>query len=163
MTFAAFKNGRVAVKVVKTSSGACWGGALAVRRSDAWRCHSGKRIYDPCFARAADAHIVFCPTRMPWVRRAVELKLSSALPARFGNPRGSLTAGPPWALRTIDGKACIAATGLTKTIGGRAVAYTCSGGGGLVGTPQTTSKLWRIRYVRGSRSPQWLQVAVAWW
>jgi hypothetical protein len=66
-------------------------------------------------------------------------------------------------VRTTDGKACIASTGLTKRIGGHAISYTCSGGGGLLGTPQTVSKLWRIRYVRGSQSPQWLQVAVAWW
>ena len=66
-------------------------------------------------------------------------------------------------MRTTEGKDCIASTGLTKRIGGRAVTYTCAGGGGLIGTPQTTAQLWQIRFVRGSQKPQWLAIATAWW
>jgi len=163
-TFTAFADGRIALKIVRTSAGECWGGAIAVRRSDAWRCHSGSRIYDPCFSRPkGSSGVVVCPTSYPWIRRAVELKLSSQLPFKFGNRRGSPTAGRPWAVQTTDGKNCIAYTGATKTIGGKVVSYGCSSGGGLLDGPQKKSKPWRIRYVRGSKTPAWVQIKTAWW
>jgi hypothetical protein len=163
-TFEAFVKGRLALRVIRSSSGECWGGALAVRRSDAWRCHSGRQIYDPCFSRpAGTAKIVACPVSYPWVRRAVEIELSSELPYRFGNRHGPATAGPPWAIQTTDGKNCLAYTGLTRSVGGHRISYGCSGGGGLLGVPRKASKLWTIRYVHGSKQPAWIGIRVAWW
>jgi hypothetical protein len=163
-TFEAFKKGRVALRVVSTASGDCWGGSVAVRRSDAWRCHTSNHIYDPCFSKPNLAGgLVLCPTSYPWVRRAVGIKLDSALPYRFGNPKGPAAAGVPWGIQTTDGKSCRAYTGVTKTIGGRVVSYGCSGGGGLIGEPKKKPRLWRIRYARGSNAPVWKGIKTAWY
>lgn len=162
-SFEAFKKGRVALRVVEHASGGCWGGSVGVRRADAWRCHSANHIYDPCFSKPdGGGAIVLCPTSYPWIRRAVEIKLDSALPYRFGNPKGPPTAGSPWGIQTIDGKNCRAYTGATKMIGGRIATYVCSGGGGLIGQPRKKSKLWRIRYARGSAEPVWKGIKTAW-
>lgn len=106
---------------------------------------------------------MLCPTSYPWVRRAVEIRLTSQLPYRFGNPHGAPKSGRPWAIQTSDGKNCAANTGVTKAVGGRIVSYGCTGGGGLLGGPQKKSKPWRIRFVRGSKAPEWVEIRTAWW
>jgi hypothetical protein len=97
------------------------------------------------------------------VRRAVEIELDSALPYRFGNPKGSPTSGAPWGIQTTDGKSCRAYTGITKLIGGRVMTYGCSGGGGLIGQPRKKTKLWRIRFVKGTSAPVWKGIRTAWY
>ena len=160
----AFKNGKPALHVVKKESGSCWGGAIGVRRADAWRCHSANHIYDPCFSKPnLGGGVVLCPTSFPWVRRAVEIELDSALPYRFGNPKGPATAGSPWGIQTTDGKSCRVYTGVTKLLGGRVMSYACSGGGGLLGQPRKKSKLWQIRFAKGSAAPVWKAVKTAWY
>jgi hypothetical protein len=165
--FEAFKNGHLArgLKIVSTASGDCWGGALAVRRADAWRCHTASQIYDPCFSKpTGTTKLVVCPTSFPWVRRAVGIELSSSLPYRFGNPHRAPTSGRPWVIQTVNGKACTMLTGVSKYIRGKRIDYACTGGGGLVGDVRKKAKLWTIRFLpRASKKPAWTGVKTAWW
>jgi hypothetical protein len=160
----AFDKGKVAVRVVQVVSGDCWGGAVSVRRADAWRCHSENHIFDPCFSKPNLAGgVVLCPTSFPWVRRAVEVKLQSTLPYRFGNPKGGPTAGSPWAIVTTDGRNCRVYTGVTKLIEGHVMTYSCTGGGGLLGQPRKKAKLWEIRFAQGKTAPAWKGIKTAWY
>ncbi len=105
-----------------------------------------------------------CPTSFPWVRRAVEIKLSSQLPYKFGNARGAPTSGRPWVIQTVNGKACTMLTGVSKLIRGKRIDYSCTGGSGLIGDVRKKAKLWMIRYLaKGSKQPAWTGVKTAWW
>jgi hypothetical protein len=97
------------------------------------------------------------------VRRAIEIRLDSPLPYRFGNPKGRATAGSPWGIQTIDGKNCRVYTGVTKLIGGKVMTYSCGGGGGLIGQPRKQARLWRIRFAKSSATPVWKSVKTAWY
>jgi hypothetical protein len=163
-TVEAFKKGKPALRVVQKVSGDCWGGAISVRRADAWRCHSANHIYDPCYSKPNLAGgVVLCPVSYPWIKRAVEVSLTAPLPYSFGNPKGSSTAGRPWGIQTTDGKNCRAYTGITKLIGGKIATYMCSHGGGLLGQPRKNQKLWRIRFAQGTKAPVWKGIKAAWY
>jgi hypothetical protein len=117
-----------------------------VRQSTAWRCYSGNHIYDPCFAAGHGAGFLACPTSFPWVKKVVKLKLTGALPYKFGNGAGPATRGLPWAIQTVDGKSCIALTGAAPIIQSKRLNYSCAGGGGLVGEPHRGASPWWILY-----------------
>jgi hypothetical protein len=163
-----FKSGHLdrTIRVTRVVTGGCWGGALAVPQPGAWRCFSGRHIYDPCFSRPGGGSAsVFCPTSYPWVKRVVRLKLTDSLPRHFGNRPGPTVHGLPWAIQTTTGKNCLVLTGASTFVGDRRVNYACKGGGGLVGSPRKSTALWTIRYVRRVKSGavSWAGIRHAWW
>jgi hypothetical protein len=89
--------------VVKTVSGSCWEGSIAVNRSDAFRCMSGNEISDPCFVR--DARSVACPD-IPTADSGLVMKLTTPLPANHVS--GAET---PWAMALESNVRCRAGTG----------------------------------------------------
>jgi hypothetical protein len=112
-------SGKAAGRVTSTVRGHCWTGSLAVDHEGAWRCLSGNLIYDPCFGSANAKGIVLCPAMGPWSSSVIEIKLTSTLPSKYGNPGKPSTLGLPWALLTAQGWRCRLATGATSVVEGK--------------------------------------------
>ncbi|HEY7294502.1 MAG TPA: hypothetical protein VH916_05635 [Dehalococcoidia bacterium] len=137
------------LQVVDQVSGSCFAGSLAdPGRSDAYRCSSGNRIYDPCFLAAADLSAVAC-VQTPWSSQATMLSLTDALPSR-GENRPELLQAPPWGLELANEAQCnIASTGAGGAIAGERINYTCqladgSMAGQVVGEIDRSQSSWRV-------------------
>jgi hypothetical protein len=137
--------GTVPAHVGKTVHGSCFTGSDAVAHKGAWRCSSANNLYDPCFSSAHAVGLVLCPASGPWSPSLVEIKLTKALPAKFGNTGKPSTKGLPWALQTTGGWKCRLATGATTVAAGKRLNYFCSGTkNDLWGSPIRTSQPWTI-------------------
>lgn len=138
-------SGKPAGPVTSTVRGHCWTGSLSVDHRGAWRCLSGNLIYDPCFSSANAKGIVLCPATGPWSSSAIEIRLSSNLPVKYGNTGKPSMSGLPWALVTTQGWNCRLATGATTVVHGKRQNYFCTGTqDSLWGAPTRTSQLWKI-------------------
>ena len=90
-------------RITATVNGSCWTTSIASPRTDAFRCTSGNRIFDPCFKSGGKT--VVCPTDL--IRnRATLVRLTAALP-RNTNP-GNAAA---WAFQLASGAMCQMGTG----------------------------------------------------
>lgn len=137
------------LQIVDQQSGSCFAGSLAdAGRSDAYRCSSGNRIYDPCFLAAADLSAVAC-VQTPWTNDATLLSLTDALPPRNEN-RPALLAALPWGLELANGAFCgVASTGAGGAIVGERINYDCafadgSDAGQVVGEIDRSQANWRV-------------------
>jgi hypothetical protein len=138
-------SGSPAGHVTGTLRGHCWSGSLATERQDAWRCLSGNLIYDPCFSSANAKGIVLCPATGPWSASTIEIKLTSKLPANYGNKGKPSTSGLPWALVTTQGWKCRLTTGASTVVDGKRANYFCTGTADtLWGAPTRASQPWKI-------------------
>jgi len=137
------------LQITDQHSGSCFAGSLAdPGRSDAYRCSSGNRIYDPCFLAAADLSAVAC-VQTPWAGEATLLTVTDALPPRNPN-RLALLQAPPWGLELANGALCnVASTGAGGAIAGERINYTCrvpdgSAAGQVVGEIDRSQSNWRV-------------------
>ena len=129
--------------VAARGRGYCWTASLATQTQNAYRCFEGNAILDPCFASSASAKRVACFIS-PW-RPVTMLTLTRRLPRIAPPPPGPQL---PWAILTGDGRRCVYMTGATAPVGGQRINYGCTNGSYLVGDPNTSQPLWRIRSVR---------------
>jgi hypothetical protein len=143
-------------------SGSCFAGSAASpSRPDAWRCHAGNAIQDPCFQnRMGDPKVLAC-ARDPWSANVVLLTLTSALPTE---PRKEMDSTLPWALELANGHRCTMFTGATAPIAGMRINYGCADGFIVVGDIDKTQPVWRV-FARGEKSIALMQVdvTVAWY
>src|SRR5581483_11392604 len=157
------------LQIVDQVSGSCFAGSLAdPGRSDAYRCSSGNRIYDPCFLAAADLSAAAC-VQAPWTNEATWLSLTDALPPRNQN-RPPLLEAAPWGLELATGAFCsVASTGAGGAIAGERINYSCafadgSDAGQVVGEIDRSQANWRV-FLTGT--DPWVigqtDVAVAWY
>lgn len=138
-------SGGVPAHVIKTVRGSCFSGSSAVAHKNAWRCMSGNLLYDPCFSSANAAGLVLCSATGPWSSSLIEIKLTKALPTKFGNKGKPTTSGLPWALVTTSGWKCRLDTGATNVVNGKRLNYSCTGtNNSLWGSPQRKSQPWMI-------------------
>jgi hypothetical protein len=123
-TFQAYDaKGNLTVVVADVAVGSCWTTSVADPVAGAFRCLSGNRIYDPCFAPphpAQPLEVACVPA--PWARAEV-LRVTGALPT--GRP---LDGGRPWALRLANGARCVAATGTVPEAAGVELGFHCGAG-----------------------------------
>jgi hypothetical protein len=153
--------------VVRTARGYCWEGSAADwGRSDARRCFIGNFIHDPWFSDSStttNGYVVCAAT--PWSRKVVKIALTRKLPLAQRNPSGSPLRRRPWAIKLSSAQKCVAFTGATGTIAGRAVAYGCVPRGYLLGEPRRTGATWTIWYAAGykARHISRATIAEAWW
>ncbi len=129
--------------VAARGRGYCWTASLATQTAHAYRCFEGNAILDPCFASASQAKSVACFIS-PW-RPVTMLTLTRRLPQIAPPPPGPQL---PWAILTGDGRHCVYMTGATAPVGGERINYGCTDGSYLVGDPNTSQPLWRIRSVK---------------
>jgi len=129
--------------VAARGRGYCWTASLAAQTPHAYRCFEGNEIFDPCFATSAHARSVACFIS-PW-RPVTMLTLTKRLP-RIAPPPPGLQL--PWAILTADGRHCVYMTGATAPVGGERINYGCTDGSFLVGDPDTSQPLWRIRSIK---------------
>ena len=126
----------------QTISGSCLSGSTADQRSDAWRCNSGSRILDPCFAGRGSNFGLLCP-QSPWSRVAFRLQLQQSLPYSLAN-HGTSAQGIPWALELSNGGRCTFISGGTFAVAGMRLNYECSNGDVAYGGVSRGSRYWLI-------------------
>ena len=93
----------VHMKVVDTLNGSCWEPSIAVERRDAFRCMSGNRIFDPCFAHGTGE--VYCPEELI-ENRGAAIKLTKPLPQA-----NTSVSDQAWAMQLQSGEFCKVGTG----------------------------------------------------
>jgi hypothetical protein len=161
--YRAFKaDGSAAIKVLKTVHGSCFSGSSAINRDDAWRCSSGKFLYDPCFSSSKAKGLVLCPAD-PWRQSGIEIKLTKPLPAKFRDKGKPSTSGLPWGIETASGLKCRIETGATGVFHHLRANYLCPGNRWLYGGPDRKQEPWTIH--QGPAHPSKLHtvaIKIAW-
>jgi hypothetical protein len=146
-----------------TVSGQCGGGSLSASgRADAWRCTSGGRVLDPCFANPSGGDLACVPD--PFTRDVTMLAVGGALTRGNRNDPGH----PPWFLELDDGTRCgavAAEPGPTSTTGDRRPTYTCTGGAQVYGDPDGSKPVWtvQVRATPASNDVAPAGVRIAWY
>ena len=137
----------------------CGGGSDVSGRSDAWRCHSGHFILDPCFVNPAQS-VAVCPGD-PLTGRA------ALLDDPVLDPEGASTSdrSTVWAVRTA-GRTCVASSGAKSVIRGRVPYYFCRPGFRTVvwGPLDRHHAIWRA-LLGGYKHPEawrWRNVSIVW-
>jgi hypothetical protein len=146
LTFQAFDEHGLLPGLVRAESltGQCAGGSLSASgRADAWRCTSGGRVLDPCFANPSGGELACVPD--PFTRDVAILQVAGALARGNRNDPGH----PPWFLELDDGSRCgavAAEPGPTSTpAGGRRPTYSCGGGAQIYGDPDGSKPVWTVQ------------------
>jgi len=154
---------RAGYTVVQSRHGAsCEAGSDVI--SGVYRCFSGNDILDPCWAETVPmaASQVVCLLE-PWSHEVTRLYLSSAPEA---SPPGRLYV---WGVQLTTGQRCLAAQGTHALIHGQVVNYYCGPGYShvLVGEPDRSRPVWRIREARlersGDKLGSFVAIATAWY
>lgn len=148
-----------AIVVVAERDGECWSGSI-IGRSDAWRCHAGRWLFDPCFESPVE-DIALCP-RFPGSGRVTMLRD----PDFSGESGNTGTRGRIWALRAGRFR-CQASSGARSVVAGRAPTFFCRPGvrrGWAVwGRLDRRNATWRARVGPHDASRwRWHDVSVAW-
>lgn len=136
------------LRVTGTVSGYCVGGAQTLPgRPDAWRCATGGRFLDPCFASATpDTQPLACAAA-PWSDEITLLNLTAPLPRERANGTFSVAAAP-WGLQLANGVRCQAHPGGNATVAGMQITAACSDGSQLLGDPDRSGGRWRVFVMR---------------
>ncbi len=153
----------VGVGVTGSARGSCLAASVASpTRPDAYRCTTGNRILDPCFASLNAKDPLACSSE-PWSANAVLLTRQGNLPKRTQASEPNYAAGKPWALELANGQRCVALTGATAPVAGLRMNYGCPDGV-VAGPIDRTSPVWRVFYQTSNRSLSLAQVnvKVAW-
>jgi hypothetical protein len=163
--YAPFNGGVIAngIKVEKNARGYCWTSSIADARQNAFRCFVGNYIHDPCFAnQTGSSTFVLCPLYLP-TSKVLRINLTKHLPTNPARP--DPTRYPPWAVQLEDGRWCELFTGATGDVAGMRIAYGCTGGGVLLGSPRRSTATWSIFYAQSATSRQFRTVGIraAWW
>ena len=117
---------------------------MTINRRDGWRCFVGRFIYDPCFSAAKAQGVVVCPNLQ--VNGGIKIRLTRALPQRFGNRGSPSLANQPWNIELASGRHCAFSSGATNVIRGVRLNYFCGAGThtGLWGFPNRRVQPWTI-------------------
>jgi hypothetical protein len=106
---------------------ACLAGSDSV--GNAYRCHGGHYIFDPCWTDNSDpANLaVLCQVR-PWDRRVYRLRVGQGGLQPFFGPPLQVGAYEPWGVELTTGERCVALQGAHSTVNGgkRVVDYACT-------------------------------------
>lgn len=165
--YAAFGPGalRPGVEVIDRVSGECFAASVADQsRDDAWRCMTGNRILDPCFAGFQGAQPVMACPENPWTSRVVLLTPTKAPANNLAN-QADIGGGLPWALELRSGIRCVFLTGATAVVAGMRINYGCVGNAqAVVGDVNRALPEWRVFVDRGQGVVVELEgVAAAWY
>jgi hypothetical protein len=159
--FEPWEGGRLerSLHVAATVSGSCFSGSLAVDDPRAWRCMTGDRILDPCFAPPATSRPRDLACGSPWTALTM-LRLTDPLPEAAADRPPGPTAG--WLLQLANGARCQLAAGASGRVDGVAIAYVCSNGA-AAGELDWAQEPWSVRYLSPSRRLSESEpVAIAW-
>lgn len=151
------------LRVSGTVNGYCVTGSEALSgRPDAWRCATGGRILDPCFASATpDTDPLACATS-PWSDAITLLVLTAPLPRERANARFDI-AHAPWAFQLDSGVRCQAIVGSSGMVAGMQVTADCSDGSQVVGAPDRSGGRWQVFVMRDNTPSLETQEIVAAW
>jgi hypothetical protein len=89
--------------------GDCWSPSIITTRTDAWRCHVGDQVLDPCFARPIPMRAVLCPVSPRTVKI---LQWEDPLPLHHGLAETRT----PWMVVLEGGALCRAATAIKPPV-----------------------------------------------
>ncbi len=156
--------GTLGLTVSAHVTGMCFTGSLADSgRSDAWRCMSGNRIYDPCFAGFIAAKTVVACLSSPTAAAAVVLTPTGGVPLQEANKKDLLTS-LPWSLDLVNGASCGLLTGATAAFAGMRLSYGCTNRGSVIGEVDRSQLRWRAFYqAPNATTASLVDVATAWY
>jgi hypothetical protein len=131
-------------KIAGVVGGTCWTNSIAVQ--DAFRCMSGRYIYDPCFVPPRVGERRLACLAVPW-GKITWFDLLKPLPrATRDEGRSATSAFPPWAEHLSNGVGCANAEGAVGLIRGRPLFFFCRPGIGWAGAPNRHTRLWAALY-----------------
>jgi hypothetical protein len=141
-------------------AGTCFTSSSVIGRRGVYRCITGDRLRDPCYADAVmtarrAAPVVVCAAT-PWTATLVRITLTAALPR---DPPVRV-AGRPWGLELAGGARCVFVTGASQLVRGYRLNYVCPNGRFLYGSARTATATWRIREARSASSKTLRFVAI---
>lgn len=150
-----------------TETGSCFSGSVRdAGRSDAWRCHVGNAILDPCFQDPfavpdEPMELVCADSDSPFGGEVVLLQTTEALPLEAAN-EADLTQ-LPWVLELANGERCTLFSGTLQEIAGQVAHYGCASGGLVIGELDRTQEPWMVPYLPDdAANTDFVAVAVAW-
>jgi hypothetical protein len=139
--------GSLGLGITTRVTGRCFAASVADSgRSDAWRCMSGNRIYDPCFEGFEQGTTVVACLESPRASAAVVLTPTGGVPRQVAN-KGLPLASPPWSLSLGNGASCGLLPGATFGFAGMRISYGCTDGGYLIGDVDRSLPQWRVFYL----------------
>lgn len=151
--------GRLGLRISARVQGRCIAASVADSgRTDAWRCMSGNRIYDPCFEGFEQSTPVVACLESPRASAVIVLTPAGGVPRQLAN-KGFPLASPPWSLLLRNGASCGLLTGATFGLAGMRINYACTDGGYLIGDVDRSQPQWRVFYL-GRRATTATQVSV---
>jgi hypothetical protein len=156
--------GTLGLTVSAHVTGTCFAGSAADSgRPDAWRCMSGNRIYDPCFAGYLAAKTVVACLSSPTAAAAVVLTPAGGVPLQEANKKDLLTS-LPWSLDLVNGARCAVLTGATAAFAGMRVNYGCTNRGSVIGEVDRSPLRWRVFYqAPNATTASLVDVVTAWY
>jgi len=137
-------------------SGECF--TTSLKAAGAYRCATGNRLRDPCYADPMDEESVVCAAA-PWGKTVVRVTLTDTLPEPFTSRY------MPWALELLgSGRRCLLLTGAITAARGYRLNYDCGRHRFLFGSPRTKTRYWTIRYSRSfsGRGMKLVKIKRAW-
>lgn len=116
----------------------CIAGAEATGNS--YRCFSGNRIIEPCWAQKPKRFAVCL--RQPWSFRLVQLKVTRGYSGHLPRQPNAL----PWGVQLTNGEQCLVAEGASGFVRGKRINYFCAHtNDALYGKVNKRQPVWRIR------------------
>jgi hypothetical protein len=102
---------------------ACWTGSIATGRYDAFRCHIGNFIHDPCFTYGL--HTLVCPGDPRTAADDVAFTFDvTTMPSTV--PHAGVREANVWFM-VVNGQGCYALTGTAPVVAGKSFPFACSG------------------------------------
>jgi hypothetical protein len=116
----------------------CIAGAEATGNS--YRCFSGNKIVEPCWAQKPKRFAVCL--RQPWSFRLVQLKVTGGYSGHLPRKPNAL----PWGVQLANGEQCLVAEGASGVVRGKRINYFCAHThDALYGKVHKHHPVWRIR------------------
>lgn len=134
--------GQASISVLASKAGYCPEQSKLILREDAWRCHAGGKVYDPCFVKPfGNRKEALCP-QSPWDGDSIQITVKEPLDNIF-HSRLDMSRAYPWAVLLSDGVYC-QAVDRREHHDNLPVRYQCQDKSLLIGHLQRCDPRWQI-------------------
>jgi hypothetical protein len=145
------------------NDGSCSTASLADgANQNAWRCSSGKNVYDPCFAPPDETNVTQVACAQSPLSAVEMLTLATPLPSSSTAPSSSTGSTPvPWFMQLANGDTCGRTTGTAFSAGSPSPSYDCQSG--VASALNTSTEPWTVEYLpNNSDVSSAVAVSTAW-
>jgi hypothetical protein len=129
------------------NDGSCSTASLADgANQNAWRCSSGKGVYDPCFAPPDETNVTQVACAQSPLSAVEMLTLATPLPSSSTAPSSSTGSTPvPWFMQLANGDTCGRTTAAASSAGSPSPSYGCQSG--VASALNTSTEPWTVEYL----------------